>query len=231
MRRRSDDVLHLCGLPVLELRDDMVKFCSLIADASEWELSLSLSEPHGWPLGPERWEPHSNSGCLCCVAAVCRVHVLSGSPMWWLSHSQQRSSLALYWDCRPVPFTCTVVLITALYRLLHCSVHHRILSFISTLVLISALYRSFALQCWSPHCIVHLHCSVEHRTVRSSHALECWSAHCIVHLHCSADHRTVPFTFTVVLITALTCPALGVCVGPKKGRLCAECCGRAVFSW
>jgi hypothetical protein len=52
---RSDDVLHLCGVPVVQLRDYIVEFSSLNADGHEGELSLSLSKPHGWPLGPKRW--------------------------------------------------------------------------------------------------------------------------------------------------------------------------------
>jgi hypothetical protein len=35
MWRKSDDVLHLCGIPVMELTDNTVKFSSLVADARE----------------------------------------------------------------------------------------------------------------------------------------------------------------------------------------------------
>jgi hypothetical protein len=75
MRRRRDDVLHLCGIPVVKLRDNMVKCSPLIADARERELSFSLSEPQGWPLGPEWWEPHSNSRYLRCLGVIHHIGV------------------------------------------------------------------------------------------------------------------------------------------------------------
>lgn len=42
--RRGDDVLHLCGILVVWLTDDIVKFCSLVVEAGMRELSLGLGQ-------------------------------------------------------------------------------------------------------------------------------------------------------------------------------------------
>lgn len=44
----------LCCVFVVELRDRLVKFHFLVADAGQSELRLSFTELYGWPLGPER---------------------------------------------------------------------------------------------------------------------------------------------------------------------------------
>jgi hypothetical protein len=61
----GDNVLHLRGIPVVQLPDDVLKFSSLTVDAGQGELRLGLGEPHGWPLGPERGEPHAYYRYLC----------------------------------------------------------------------------------------------------------------------------------------------------------------------
>jgi hypothetical protein len=100
--RRGDDVLHLCGISLVQLRYDIVKFCPLTADAGQLELRLGLGEPHGWLLGPERWKPYGHSGYLRRLGDVHCLHSLSGSPMWdhvrrtecsWLTLKGQ----SLYW--------------------------------------------------------------------------------------------------------------------------------------
>jgi hypothetical protein len=52
--RGGDDVLNLRGVPVVQLRDNLVKHGRLAADARQEELRLGLGEPHSWSFGPER---------------------------------------------------------------------------------------------------------------------------------------------------------------------------------
>jgi hypothetical protein len=61
----GDYVLYLCGVPVVQLKDNMIEFGSLIADAGQRELSLGLGEPQGWPIGPERQKAYCHSRYLC----------------------------------------------------------------------------------------------------------------------------------------------------------------------
>jgi hypothetical protein len=49
----GDDVVHLCCVPVVQLRY-IVELGCFNADAGQREMSLSLGEPYVWPLGPER---------------------------------------------------------------------------------------------------------------------------------------------------------------------------------
>jgi hypothetical protein len=67
---------------LVQLRYDIVKFYPLTAYAGQRELRLSLGEPHGWPLGPERRKPYGHSGYLRGLGAVHCLHSPSGSPMW-----------------------------------------------------------------------------------------------------------------------------------------------------
>jgi hypothetical protein len=60
----SADGSHLRGVPVVQLRDHMEEFCSLITDSGQSELRFGLGEPHGQPLGLERRKPHGRFGCL-----------------------------------------------------------------------------------------------------------------------------------------------------------------------
>lgn len=83
LQRRSDDVLHPCGVPMVHLRDYVVKFSCLIADTSEREPSISFSEAHtagrstqngGSRMGTQDvsadWEPF-------VASMLCRVHQCS----------------------------------------------------------------------------------------------------------------------------------------------------------
>jgi hypothetical protein len=45
--RRDDDILDLCGILVVQLRDDVEEFSHFAADAGQGELDLGLGEPHG----------------------------------------------------------------------------------------------------------------------------------------------------------------------------------------
>jgi hypothetical protein len=82
LRRRGDDVLHLCGLPVAQLGDDVVELRSFVADACQSELCLHLGEPHGWPLSPERLKPYGHSGYLRWLRSVRCLHFRWGPPVW-----------------------------------------------------------------------------------------------------------------------------------------------------
>jgi hypothetical protein len=68
--RRGDDIPQLCGVSLVQLRYGIMGFCPLTADAGQRILRLSLGEPHGWSLGPERRKPHGHSGYLRSLAAV-----------------------------------------------------------------------------------------------------------------------------------------------------------------
>jgi hypothetical protein len=78
---RGDDVLHLCGVLVVQLQDHMAELDVLAANTGQGELCLSLGEPHSWLLGSQWREPHGYSGYLCWQT-VCGFHAESGSPMW-----------------------------------------------------------------------------------------------------------------------------------------------------
>jgi hypothetical protein len=78
---------------LVQLRYDVMKFCPLTANAGQRELRLGLGEPHGWPLGPERWKPYGHSGYLRRLGAVHYLHAPSGSPMW--EHAHECSWLTL----------------------------------------------------------------------------------------------------------------------------------------
>jgi hypothetical protein len=58
-----------------------MEFWPLTADACQRELCLSLGEPHGWSIGPERRTPYSHSRYLHKLAADLWLHSPSGSPM------------------------------------------------------------------------------------------------------------------------------------------------------
>jgi hypothetical protein len=60
-RRRGDDVLYFCGVPVVQLRDHVAELGQLATDAGQGELRLRLDEPHYWSLGPKRRKPHGYS--------------------------------------------------------------------------------------------------------------------------------------------------------------------------
>jgi hypothetical protein len=72
-------LLRRTGGPAARLRG---RTCPLAVDAGQEKLLLGLGEPHGWPLGPERREPHGHSRYLRWRWAVCSLHASSGSPMW-----------------------------------------------------------------------------------------------------------------------------------------------------
>jgi hypothetical protein len=75
-----------CGIPVSHLRDDVVKFCLLIAEAGQRKLGLGLGKPRGWPFCPERRKPYDYSGYLRWLHAVRYLHSSLGSPLW--DHSE-----------------------------------------------------------------------------------------------------------------------------------------------
>jgi hypothetical protein len=100
--RRGDDVLHLCGVSLVQPRFHIMEFCPLTADAGHRELRLSLGEQHGWSLGPERRKPYGHSGYLRRLADVNCLDSSSGSPMWDRARRTECSWLTLnrppqYW--------------------------------------------------------------------------------------------------------------------------------------
>lgn len=68
---------------MVQLRDDIVQFCSLTADAGQRELSHGLGKPHSWPLGPERRKPHGHSCYLHWLRAFHCLRRSSGSRLWY----------------------------------------------------------------------------------------------------------------------------------------------------
>jgi hypothetical protein len=46
---------------MVQLRDYVKELGLLSVDAGQEKLRLGLGEPHGWPLGPKRREPHGHS--------------------------------------------------------------------------------------------------------------------------------------------------------------------------
>jgi hypothetical protein len=57
LRWEGDDILNLCCVLLVQLRDHVIKFHSLIANTSQIELRFCLCELHGWPFCPKWWEP------------------------------------------------------------------------------------------------------------------------------------------------------------------------------
>jgi hypothetical protein len=49
------------GVKTVLLRGHMAELDLLAPDAGQDKLRLGLGKPHGWLLGPERWEPHGHS--------------------------------------------------------------------------------------------------------------------------------------------------------------------------